>query len=53
MQDKIQFRVTEEEKELIRKKAKANGMKMSEYVRYASLSVDSISVKITTEIESE
>jgi predicted DNA binding CopG/RHH family protein len=34
---KIQFRVSDEEKELIKQKAKKAGMKMSEYVRYSAL----------------
>jgi predicted DNA binding CopG/RHH family protein len=37
MEAKIQFRVSDEEKELIKQKAKEAGMKMSEYVRYCSL----------------
>jgi predicted DNA binding CopG/RHH family protein len=49
MEAKIQFRVSDEEKELIKQKAKEAGMKMSEYVRYCSLGTTNI--KIIAEIK--
>ena len=49
METKIQFRVSNEERSLIKQKAKKAGMKMSEYIRYASLG--NIEIKITTEIK--
>ena len=49
----IRVRVTDEEKRIIKEKAKANGMNMSEFARYASLVVGSIETEIvvTTNIK--
>ena len=49
MDSKIQFRVSDEEKELIKKKAKLAGMKLSEYCRFTSLG--NVEIKLTTEIK--
>ena len=49
MKGKIQFRVTEDEKQIIKEKSKQAGMKMSEYVRYTALGTTTIQIK--TEIE--
>ena len=51
METKIQFRVSDEEKSLIKQKAKRAGMKMSEYVRYVSLGDCIVETKITTEVK--
>lgn len=48
---KLFARITKDEKKLIKDKAKSNGMKMSEFIRYAVLAVDAVEVKITTEIK--
>ena len=45
----IRCRVSEAEKSLIKKKAKANKMKLSEYVRFASIGTETI--EIETEIK--
>jgi len=45
----IRCRVSEEEKTLIKHKAKQAGMKMSEYIRYVSLG--DVEIKISTEIK--
>ena len=45
----VRFRVSDEEKELIKQKAKEAGMKMSEYVRYTALGTTNIT--IITEIK--
>jgi len=51
METKIQFRLSEEEKALIKQKAKKAGMKLSEYIRYVSLGDCIVETKITTEVK--
>jgi hypothetical protein len=46
----IRFRVSKEEKLLIKQKAKLNKMKMSEYARYACLGTEIISTETITKI---
>jgi len=41
----IRFRVSNEEKELIKQKAKLAGMKMSEYVRFTALGTTTINIE--------
>lgn len=50
METKLQFRLSKEEKSLIKQKSKKAGMKMSEYVRYVSLGDCIIERKITEEV---
>jgi uncharacterized protein (DUF1778 family) len=50
-EDHITFRASKEEKELIRKKAKEAGMKMSDYIRTCSLSGSKYQIITTTEIK--
>jgi uncharacterized protein (DUF1778 family) len=50
-EDSITFRATKEEKELILKKAKEAGMKMSDYVRTCSLAGTKYKITTITEIE--
>ena len=45
----IRFRVDEQQKSIIMQKAKEHNMKLSEYVRYASLG--DVEIKITTEVK--
>jgi uncharacterized protein (DUF1778 family) len=51
----IRFRVSEEEKELIRKRAKEAGMKLGEFARYMSLGDCTVETKTiintTTEVK--
>jgi predicted DNA binding CopG/RHH family protein len=49
----IRFRVSEEEKSLIKQKAKKSGMKLSEYVRLTALGDCIIKRNITEEIKIE
>jgi uncharacterized protein (DUF1778 family) len=46
----ISCRVTKEQKDLVKRKAKANKMMLSEYIRYATLSIDTIETEIITKI---
>jgi hypothetical protein len=44
-------RITKEEKKMIISKAKANGMKLSEFIRYAVLTINELEVNITTTVK--